>query len=161
MILSSYLVAQKGLPWQVMMYISAFMIICMLVAFQVIIRNHKEDMALIQPTVVDEKDNEAVKEKVPFKKLFAPHMLFAYILYFGTCYAYYMIVTWLPNFLSTERGFQGAAIGLSSSLVAFASIPGALFFSRLADKYMHKKSSIHRCFRIFSNSHAFVNCTSK
>lgn len=98
MILSSYLVAQKGLPWQVMMYISAFMIICMLVAFQVIIRNHKEDMALIQPTVVDEKDNEAVKEKVPFKKLFAPHMLFAYILYFGTCYAYYMIVTWLPNF---------------------------------------------------------------
>ena len=139
MILSSYLVAQKGLPWQVMMYISAFMIICMLVAFQVIIRNHKEDMALIQPTVVDEKDNGAVKEKVPFKKLFAPHMLFAYILYFGTCYAYYMIVTWLPNFLSTERGFQGAAIGLSSSLVAFASIPGALFFSRLADKYMHKK----------------------
>ena len=126
-------------PWQVMMYISAFMIICMLVAFQVIIRNHKEDMALIQPTVVDEKDNGAVKEKVPFKKLFAPHMLFAYILYFGTCYAYYMIVTWLPNFLSTERGFQGAAIGLSSSLVAFASIPGALFFSRLADKYMHKK----------------------
>ncbi|PNK96010.1 MFS transporter [Enterococcus faecalis] len=121
MILSSYLVAQKGLPWQV------------------IIRNHKEDMALIQPTVVDEKDNGAVKEKVPFKKLFAPHMLFAYILYFGTCYAYYMIVTWLPNFLSTERGFQGAAIGLSSSLVAFASIPGALFFSRLADKYMHKK----------------------
>lgn len=28
---------------------------------------------------------------------------------------------------------------MSSSLVAFASIPGALFFSRLADKYMHKK----------------------
>lgn len=50
-----------------MMYISAFMIICMLVAFQVIIRNHKEDMALIQPTVVDEKDNGAVKKKVPFK----------------------------------------------------------------------------------------------
>ncbi len=52
-------------------------------------------------------------------------------------YAYYMTVTWLPN-LGTERGFQGVAIGFSS-LVAFASIPGALFFSRLADKYMHKK----------------------
>ena len=50
-----------------------------------------------------------------------------------------MTVTWLPNFLGTERGFQGVAIGFSSSLVAFASIPGALFFSRLADKYMHKK----------------------
>ena len=87
MILSSYLVAQKGLPWQVMMYISAFMIICMLVAFQVIIRNHKEDMALIQPTVVDEKDNGAVKEKC-LLKLFAPHMLFAYIFWHLLCILY-------------------------------------------------------------------------
>lgn len=66
-------------------------------------------------------------------------MLFAYILYFATCYAYYMTVTWLPNFLGTERGFEGAAIGFSASLVSFAAIPGALAFSRLADKYMDHK----------------------
>jgi MFS-type transporter involved in bile tolerance (Atg22 family) len=41
--------------------------------------------------------------------------------------------------LGTERGFKGVAIGFSASLVAFASIPGALLFSRLADKYMNKK----------------------
>ena len=80
MILSSYLVAQKGLPWQVMMYISAFMIICMLVVFQVIIRNHKEDMALIQPTVV-EKDNGAVKKKVPFKTVCATYAICVYFIF--------------------------------------------------------------------------------
>ncbi len=66
-------------------------------------------------------------------------MLFTYVLYFATCYAYYMTVAQLPNFLGTERGFQGVAIGFSSSLVAFGY--GALFFSRLADKYMHKNAT--------------------
>lgn len=50
-----------------------------------------------------------------------------------------MIVTWLPNYLENSRGFTGAAIGMSSSLVAFASISGALFFSRRADKFRDKK----------------------
>lgn len=140
MILSSFLVAQQGMPWQTMMYITIVMIICMVIAFQAIIKNHKDDIATLtaQPTEVKD-DTPKVKEKVSIRTLFAPKMLFSYILYFATCYAYYMIVTWLPNFLATERGFHGAAIGFSSSLVAFASIPGALFFSKLADKYMNHK----------------------
>ncbi|MTD41500.1 MFS transporter [Erwinia sp. CPCC 100877] len=142
LILSSYLVVQQKLPWQTMMYISVVLIICMLVAFTAIIRNNKEDAAFLAQSAAEEAAKEetpVVKENVSFKKLFSPKMLFAYILYFATCYAYYMTVTWLPNFLGTERGFEGAAIGFSASLVAFASIPGALFFSRLADKFMHKK----------------------
>lgn len=145
LILSSYLVAQKGLPWQTMMYITAFMVVCMLVAFTVIVRNHKDDMRALQiaeeaEAKVETVESEPVtKQKVSFSKLFSLKMISVYILYFATCYGYYMTVTWLPNFLGTERGFQGAAIGFSASLVAFASIPGALFFSRLADKFMHRK----------------------
>ncbi|MGM0216578.1 MFS transporter [Enterococcus sp. AZ109] len=136
MILSSYLVVQLGLPWQIMMYISVVLSLCMVVAFGIVIRGNKEDVAFNQPK---EEENEKPKEAVSMKTLFSPAMLFTYVLYFATCYAYYMTVTWLPNFLGTERGFEGAAIGFSSSLVAFASIPGALFFSRLADKFMDKK----------------------
>ena len=73
------------------------------------------------------------------KKLFSLKMITAYLLYFGTCYGYYMVVTWLPSFLQEERGFQGLAIGFSSALVAFSAIPGALFFSRLSDKHRNKK----------------------
>lgn len=144
LILSSFLVVQLQFPWQTMMYISVALIAVMLVAFIAIIRNNKEDaefLAQSEAAEIAEVVEETVveKEHVSIKKLFAPKMLFAYILYFATCYGYYMTVTWLPNFLGTERGFEGAAIGFSASLVAFASIPGALFFSRLADKYMHKK----------------------
>ncbi|WP_291292902.1 MFS transporter [Enterococcus sp.] len=136
MILSSFLVIQMNMPWQTMMFLSAFLIICMTIAFGLVIRSNKEDVAFLESQEVAE---DQPKEKVSLSSLFSLRMLFTYVLYFATCYAYYMTVTWLPNFLGTERGFQGVAIGFSSSLVAFASIPGALFFSKLADKYMQKK----------------------
>ncbi|WP_440911922.1 MFS transporter [Enterococcus innesii] len=140
MILSSFIVIQMNMPWQTMMYLSAFLIVCMTIAFALVIRSNKEDVAFLESqAATEEETTDQPKEKVSLSTLFSLRMLFTYVLYFATCYAYYMTVTWLPNFLGTERGFQGVAIGFSSSLVAFASIPGALFFSRLADKYMHKK----------------------
>ncbi|WP_324640880.1 MFS transporter [Enterococcus casseliflavus] len=140
MILSSFIVIQMNMPWQTMMYLSAFLIVCMTIAFALVIRSNKEDVAFLESqAAAEEETTDQPKEKVSLSTLFSLRMLFTYVLYFATCYAYYMTVTWLPNFLGTERGFQGFAIGFSSSLVAFASIPGALFFSRLADKYMHKK----------------------
>ncbi|QQU15293.1 MFS transporter [Enterococcus casseliflavus] len=140
MILSSFIVIQMNMPWQTMMYLSAFLIVCMTIAFALVIRSNKEDVAFLESqAAAEEETTDQPKEKVSLSTLFSLRMLFTYVLYFATCYAYYMTVTWLPNFLGTERGFQGVALGFSSSLVAFASIPGALFFSRLADKYMHKK----------------------
>lgn len=140
MILSSFIVIQMNMPWQTMMYLSAFLIVCMTIAFALVIRSNKEDVAFLESqAAAEEETTDQPKEKVSLSTLFSLRMLFTDVLYFATCYAYYMTVTWLPNFLGTERGFQGVAIGFSSSLVAFASIPGALFFSRLADKYMHKK----------------------
>ncbi|MBS5815687.1 MAG: MFS transporter [Enterococcus casseliflavus] len=140
MILSSFIVIQMNMPWQTMMYLSAFLIVCMTIAFALVIRSNKEDVAFLESqAAAEEETTDQPKEKVSLSTLFSLRMLFTYVLYFATCYAYYMTVTWLPNFLGTERGFQGVAIGFSSSLVAFASIPGALFFSRLADKYIHKK----------------------
>ncbi|MBO6384235.1 MFS transporter [Enterococcus casseliflavus] len=140
MILSSFIVIQMNMPWQTMMYLSAFLIVCMTIAFALVIRSNKEDVAFLESqAAAEEETTDQPKEKVSLSTLFSLRTLFTYVLYFATCYAYYMTVTWLPNFLGTERGFQGVAIGFSSSLVAFASIPGALFFSRLADKYMHKK----------------------
>lgn len=136
LILSSFLVAQRGLPWQTMMYISVALVILMLIAFQMVIKEPKKEAVVAKEATATV---EAPKEKASMKTLFQPKMLFAYILYFATCYAYYMTVTWLPNFLGTERGFEGAAIGFSAALVSFASIPGALAFSRLADRFMDHK----------------------
>ncbi|MFW7432701.1 MFS transporter [Vagococcus carniphilus] len=133
---SSLIVKQMGMPWQTMMYICIVAIIAMLVIFIVVIKPEEKTVKVVKET---EQEVPVEKTKMDVKKLFSLKMITAYLLYFGTCYGYYMVVTWLPSFLQEERGFQGLAIGFSSALVAFSAIPGALFFSRLSDKHRNKK----------------------
>ncbi|WP_288394065.1 MFS transporter [uncultured Vagococcus sp.] len=135
---SSLIVKQMGMPWQTMMYICIVAIIAMLVIFIVVIKP-EEETTVVEATKTKENTVPQEKAKLDVKKLFSLKMITAYLLYFGTCYGYYMVVTWLPSFLQEERGFEGLAIGFSSALVAFSAIPGALFFSRLSDKYRDKK----------------------
>ncbi len=134
MIASSYFVSQLGLPWQYMEWASLITILLMTVVFVFYI---KKDNPQVQTT--NSNGIEEVEKKLTTKELFAPKMIGAYSIYFATCYAYYLVNTWLPNFLETERGFEGATIGLASSLIFVSSVPGALIFSRIADRYTDKK----------------------
>lgn len=131
MIASSYFVSQLGLPWQYMEWASLITILLMTVGFIFFIR---KDNPKTQKVNLNE-----IESKLTTKQLFAPNMIGAYSIYFATCYAYYLVNTWLPNFLETERGFEGATIGLASSLIFVSSVPGAIIFSRIADKYTNKK----------------------
>ena len=139
MISASYFVAQLGMPWQYMMFFTFSLIMIMVFIFWKFILGNKENAEMAARTQLIA---EIPEEKATLKDLMRPQMIGAYCLYFATCYAYYLTDTWLPNFLSTERGFEGATIGLASSMVFFAAIPGALFFSRIADKFAHKKISL-------------------
>lgn len=134
LIASSLLVKSVGMNWQIMLFIIAGLIVVMIFVFAGVIKNSPK---VDRSEAVKEK--AAPKEKAPIKNLFTGRMIASYILYFATCYGYYMVVTWLPSFLQQERGFQGVAIGFSAALVAFSAIPGALFFSRMSDIFRTKK----------------------
>ena len=91
MILSSFIVIQMNMPWQTMMYLSAFLIVCMTIAFALVIRSNKEDVAFLESqAAAEEETTDQPKEKVSLSTLFSLRMLFTYVLYFATCYAYYM-----------------------------------------------------------------------
>lgn len=134
MIASSYFVSQLGLPWEYMEWASLITILLMTVVFVFYIKKDNPQVQNINSNGIEE-----VEKKLTTKELFAPKMIGAYSIYFATCYAYYLVNTWLPNFLETERGFEGATIGLASSLIFVSSVPGALIFSRIADRYTDKK----------------------
>ncbi|MGJ0868193.1 MFS transporter [Enterococcus innesii] len=145
LISSSFFVGEGILPWQSLLYITAILVLVMIVIFQKFIR---------EELPASKKENAPVKKsRSSLKGLFKLPMISAYILYFSTLYAYYLIDTWLPNFLETERGFQGTEIGVTSSLVFFAAIPGALVFSRIADRIPNKKVTI---IIFLENAAAFV-----
>ena len=136
LISSSFLVGSGILPWPALIGAVTFLALVMAFIFGSAIRT-KRRAAAASP------GPEAVpKPKTDIRALFKPQMIAAYVLYFSTMYAYYLIDTWLPNFLETERGFEGTAIGIASSLCFFSAIPGALVFSRLADKLPDRKVTI-------------------
>lgn len=133
---SSFLVGSGILPWPVLVLAVTVLAVIMVVIFGRAVRAKKAAIAAAP------EGQAKPKVKTDVRALFRPQMIAAYVLYFSTMYAYYLIDTWLPNFLETERGFEGTAIGIASSLCFFSAIPGALVFSRLADKLPERKVSI-------------------
>ena len=138
LIASSLLVKSVGMNWQIMLFIITGLLVIMTIVFAIVIKGSSYQTAPV-PVVNPSAAPEALEEEPQASGLFSLRMVSAYVMYFATCYGYYMIVTWLPSFLQQERGFEGVAIGFASALVAFASVPGALFFSRMSDRFRSKK----------------------
>lgn len=138
MIISSLLVKELQWSWRSLMILSGLIGILTAFIFLKFLKSKKEMEEIYKTIKVDDtntqNDKGYMKEFIKNPKLFTTS-----IVYFATCYSYFMVVTWLPSFLEQERGFQGAAIGLAASLVAFTSVPGALIFSRISDKHKDKK----------------------
>lgn len=137
LIASSLLVKSMGMDWQIMLFIITGLLVVMTVVFFLVIKGGSYTASLAASPAASTATN--VEETEEASGLFSLRMISAYVMYFATCYGYYMIVTWLPSFLQQERGFEGVAIGFSAALVAFASVPGALFFNRMSDRFRAKK----------------------
>lgn len=139
LIASSLLVKSMGMDWQLTIFMITALLVIMTLVFAVVIKGGSYSSHLASQPTSTTAAAAAPEETNESSGLFSMRMISAYVMYFATCYGYYMIVTWLPSFLQQERGFEGVAIGFSSALVAFASVPGALFFSRMSDRFRNKK----------------------
>ncbi len=133
---SSYVVKTLQLPWQTMVIISASLIVLLIIWFAVAIKN----TSVVRKAKVEEV--ELVNEDIKKGSLFSLRMISCYLLYFTTCYTYYLIVTWLPKFLESERGISGGMIGIIVSMISVTAVPGALYFANMSDKKRDKKSKI-------------------
>ncbi|MDA9472921.1 MFS transporter [Enterococcus sp. 5H] len=153
LISSSFLVGTGRLPWQVLIFVTVGLILLSILMFSRYIRADQPQQTKIIHT------KEEAKPKLSLKALFKPRMVSAYILYFSTLYTYYLIDTWLPNFLETEKGFSGTSVGLASSLVFFTAIPGALIFSRLADEIPKKKIQLIILLELLAAAVLFLTVT--
>lgn len=133
-LLSSYLVLQKGMHWSVPFLIMSIPTVIIGVLFFVLLRERvvrPED----QNRQATAQENADHGKTLSLKEIFGNrNLLCAFLLCFCSIYANFVIITWLPNYLQTERGYTGALVGVISSLVPWASIPGALLFARLNDK---------------------------
>lgn len=137
---SSFIVKQLHLPWQVMVCISATLIVLLVIWFAIAIKDNMAEKKALG------KEKAAAKAADPENKakgnLFSIKLISCYFLYFTTCYAYYLIVTWLPSFLESERGITGGLVGVVVSMISVTAVPGALYFAHLSDKKRGHKAGI-------------------
>lgn len=123
--ISSITVSEMGMNWRMPFYIMAVPILI---------------IAFLMYQIIKERPRKEIKHDenvMPFKmsSLFNNrNLILAYIIIFCSIYGFFMIITWLPYYLETERGINGAQVAFVASLVPWAAIPGSLFFSWLSDK---------------------------
>jgi len=101
----------------------------------------KEPPKVPQVEIDNEKVNTSNEEST-IKYLFKPKMLAAYFVNFTSNYGFFMVLTWLPYYLQTERAIPAEQTGFFAALVAIAGIPGAIIISRFSDKLKMRKPFI-------------------
>ena len=143
-LLSSKLVLENGAHWSKPFLIMAIPTLIVGILFSIILKEkvvRPEDQIKIKNEVQASKNQ--VKEKVSLKSVFSnKNLVCTFILCFCSIYANFVIITWLPSFLQVERGFEGTSVGFIASLVPWASIPGALIFARISDKFKVTKKLV-------------------
>jgi len=126
-LISSYTVGELGMSWRTPFFIIAVPVVLIGIAMAIVLKD--------KPVSKEERAEANPDEKVKLADLFKNRNLeMAYITMFCAIYGFFVVVTWLPEYLEEARGITGGTVGVVSSLVPWAAIPGSIFFSMMADK---------------------------
>ncbi|OGX79571.1 MFS transporter [Exiguobacterium sp. SH31] len=127
---SSYLTLELGMSWRTPFYFMTIPTILTGILIWYVVKEKRPERVA----------NTVGKSDFSIMSLFKNRNLLAtFVMVFCSLYGFFMILTWLPQYLQVERGFQGSDVGFISSLVPWASIPGALLIGYLSDKMGKKK----------------------
>lgn len=145
-LISSKLVLENGEHWNQPFILMSIPTIIVGILFYVLLKERvirPEDQGGEPGAKAGAKAAATPQQKISMGEIFKnKNLLSAFILCFCSIYANFVIITWLPQFLQVERGFTGSSVGFISSLVPWASIPGALLFAHLSDKFKISKSLV-------------------
>ncbi len=137
---ASFLTYNLNLGWRAPFYISAILVLLVSIAFWLFL---KEKPKTANASTQNLRASIQANDGPPLiKVLLKGRMLVVYLVNFASNYGFYMILTWLPFYLETERGIPAEQTGFFSALVALAAIPGAIFFSRFSDGLSKRKPFI-------------------
>lgn len=131
---SSWLVYDQGYSWRTPFFVMSIPTLLTGLAIWLFVKEKKR-----QPV----EAGGVAKPKSKFTDLFKNrNLLLVYLMVFCSLFGFFVILTWLPYYLQSERGIAGSETGFITSLVAWISIPGALFFSSLSDRLGKRKPLI-------------------
>ena len=88
-------------------------------------------------------------EVVPWGKLLRlPHLWAAWILHFSSNWISYLMISWLPTYLSSERGFSLSSMAFGAAAPFLCAMAGANFFGVAMDRLSqrHDRTLVRKWF---------------
>ena len=127
--LSSVMISVFNTSWKIPFVMVAMPIVIVTVLMIVFIKDKSKFSVASQTS-----------EKTNFSQLFKNrNLLLAYITIFCSIYGFFVIITWLPNYLEVERGMNKIEASQIASIVPWISIIGTLLCSYVSDKLGRRK----------------------
>ncbi len=114
-ILSSTLVLENGMSWSVPFYIFGVLTVLVGILIAAIVKEKNQDKTLKQSERLEESSTKGEKVSV-LSLLKNRNLLITFLVLFCSIYGFTVVVTWLPKFLETERGFRGYSSWFDSSV---------------------------------------------
>ena len=104
-------------------------------------------VTLLMIFCIKEKGSDLVEtsssQKTNFSQLFKNrNLVLAYITIFCSIYGFFVIITWLPNYLEVEKGMNKIEASQIASIVPWISIIGTILCSYISDKLGRRKPVI-------------------
>ncbi len=140
LLIASYVALELGGGWRMPFVALALPTALVAVAFWVFIREPKRSgTADDAPQADPAQEGLAQKGEPPrpqpaTSSPWSRNHILIYLLNFCSLYGFFVILTWLPYYLQTARGYDGMAVGWISSLVPWMAVPGGLIASWLSDR---------------------------
>lgn len=106
-----------------------------------------QELALIESS----RPNLTRVESVPWGKLLRlPNLWAAWVLHFSSNWVTYLMVTWLPTYLSAERGFSLSSMASGAALPFVCAMVGTNFFGAAIDRLgqNHDRTLIRKWFLV-------------
>lgn len=127
--LSSVMISVFNTSWKIPFVMVAMPIVIVTVLMIVFIKEKSKFSVASQTS-----------EKTNFSQLFKNrNLVLAYITIFCSIYGFFVIITWLPNYLEVERGMNKIEASQIASIVPWISIIGTLLCSYVSDKLGRRK----------------------
>lgn len=127
--LSSVMISVFNTSWKIPFVMVAMPIVIVTILMIVFIKDKSKFSVASQTS-----------EKTNFSQLFKNrNLVLAYITIFCSIYGFFVIITWLPNYLEVERGMNKIEASQIASIVPWISIIGTLLCSYVSDKLGRRK----------------------
>ncbi|MFC0673906.1 MFS transporter [Brachybacterium hainanense] len=129
---SSFLSYRVGLPWY-----------WTFIVFGVLTLGVGTLIAVLIPDGKGHRDGSLREEISGFLALLRrPVLLGAFAMLFAGVYAFFVMVTWLPTFLSTQWGMEPGRAGTIASLPFWIAVPAGILVGFLSDRLGHRRAFV-------------------